>query len=419
MVTTKKRNRAIVEYPTRLRPVRVYAPTKGCPYFSATWYEPGVPRQQRTTLGRVRSEAEVWAMTKAKSLTARQQSPHPDRPMALVGELVDAYANPSNHRRWSRRNATKVAHLCRVHLDEEFRNIVCEELLVDDLQRILNRTADAGRAASTVASVRTVLSGIVKFGHSRHFLLRSQNPMLGLETPQEQSVATFSGVDVKALPKASALSALASAMPDDNYRLMIELAAVSGMRFGELAALPWFNVRLNSRIIIIDRKLAEDTGGEQWIEAPKSRSARQAFYPESMSERMTACVEEAKQRAANGGLDVLFPSKRGEWLRRSNWQRRYWKRAHTAAGWKPEWTFHTLRHVAARDLIDALGDFDAAAILGHSDTNFTRRVYASAFEGAAERAARRTAKTNVETEGACAYMSADFLDDEEEDANDE
>lgn len=321
-MSTKKRNRAVVEFQTRARPVRVYAPTKSCPYYSATWYEPGVARQQRTTLGKVKDDAVAWGSTKARSLTARQQSPHPTRPLALVGELVEAYVNPANHLRWSRRTATKVAHLCRIQLDEEFRKVVCEELMVDDLQRILDRASDAGRAASTIALIRTVLSGLVKFGHARHFLLNSQNPMLGLETPQDRSDATVDGIDVMALPSAKVVRNLVAAMTDDNYRLMVELAAVTGMRFGELAALPRFNVRHDERIIIIiiiiDRKLAEDTDGVQWVEAPKSRSALQAFFPASMAERMSKCIEAALTRNVEGGLDILFPSQRGEYLRRSN-----------------------------------------------------------------------------------------------------
>ena len=386
-MANRKKNRPVVEYPTRLRPVRVYKPTTSCPYFSATWYEPGIARQQRTTLGKDKPEALRWAADKAASLTQRQQSPRPDRPLALVGELVDEFVKPTNHARWGQRKATKMADLCRTHLDEQFRSVVCEQLMVDDLQRILDIAATK-YADSTLASVRTVLSGIVRFGHSRHYLLNTQNPMLGLETPRGQMPARPTAVSFAGLPGAAAVDQLVESVSDLTYATMIRLAAANGMRFGELAGLPWFNVHLETRKVLVDRTLVEDTNGKQWIDAPKSRSARWAFFPEEMLDELTALVAIAKERAEHDGLNVVFPSPEEAWLRRSNFSRRYWKPAHVDAGWNKEWTFQTLRHVAARNLIDELKEFDAADILGHADTNFTRRVYADAFEGAADRAVK-------------------------------
>ena len=386
-MATRKKNRPLAEYPTRLRPVRVYKPTKSCVYYSVTWYEPGIERQQRTTLGKDKSEAVRWAAEKAASLTLRQQSPKPDRPLALVSELVDEYAKPSNQARWGQRTATKVANLCETHLDPKFRAVVCEQLTVEDLQRILDLAA-AKYSDSTLASLRSVLSGLVRFGHSRHYLLSNQDPMRGLQTPRGQMPARPEAINLTALPGAEAVDLLVESVSDSTYATMIRLAAANGMRFGELAGLPWFNVHLKTRKILIDRTLVEDTNGKQWIDAPKSRSTRWAFFPETMLVEMTSLVAIAKERAEHGGLDVVFPSPEETWLRRSNFGRRYWRPAHTDAGWRKEWTFHTLRHFAARNLIDELKEFDAADILGHADTNFTRRVYAGAFEGAADRAVR-------------------------------
>ncbi len=384
----RKRQQPLATFQTREQPVRVYAPTPSCRYYSVTWYEPGHERQQRTTVGKEKATAVEWARRKSEQLSVLQRSPHPLRPYAAVQELVDAFVDTANHPGWSKRTASKWQHLAARWLDADLRSKRCIDLHVEDFQRILGAAADKGLAESTIAGIRAMLSGIVRFGRSRSYLIDGQNPMDGLETPVDHNQAKPDGVDLDSIPSADDVKRLVAAIDDPVFKLMVKLAAENGMRFGELAALTADRVNTRSRIITVDRKLAEDTDSTQWVEAPKSRSTRTTFYSASLAREMRSRVKAAEKDAKGGGLGLLFPSPKGKYLRRPNFVKRVWKPAHRAAQWDARWTFHFLRHHAARALIETVGEFDAAQNLGHRNTVTTRRIYAGVFKGAAARAAK-------------------------------
>ena len=60
--------------------------------------------------------------------------------------------------------------------------------------------------------------------------------------------------------------------------LMANLAAYSGLRWGELAALTIAQVDEAARVITVDRKVVE-VGGQLYVEAPKNRKFRRTIYP--------------------------------------------------------------------------------------------------------------------------------------------
>lgn len=95
----------------------------------------------------------------------------------------------------------------------------------------------------------------------------------------------------------------------------------------------------------------------------------------------------ARTRDAQGATDLLFPSRTGRPLRRSNFHR-YFKPARDEAGWEG-WTFHTLRHAAAVWMLEDQGRalHDVADLLGHRDSSVTQRIYVQAREDVARRLA--------------------------------
>jgi integrase len=61
---------------------------------------------------------------------------------------------------------------------------------------------------------------------------------------------------------------------------MANLAAYSGLRWGELAALTTGQVTPAARVITVDRKVVE-VGGRLYAEAPKNHKFRRTVYPAS------------------------------------------------------------------------------------------------------------------------------------------
>jgi integrase len=62
------------------------------------------------------------------------------------------------------------------------------------------------------------------------------------------------------------------------HELMANLAAYTGLRWGELAALTMAQIDPAARVITVDRKVVE-IGGQLFTEAPKNRKRRRTIYP--------------------------------------------------------------------------------------------------------------------------------------------
>jgi integrase len=72
--------------------------------------------------------------------------------------------------------------------------------------------------------------------------------------------------------------ALAGGAQGERHELMASVAAYSGLRWGELAALTIAQVNQAARVITVDRKVVE-VAGRLYVEAPKNRKHRKTIYP--------------------------------------------------------------------------------------------------------------------------------------------
>jgi hypothetical protein len=100
--------------------------------------------------------------------------------------------------------------------------------------------------------------------------------------------------DVGTLGKALAVRCLG-----ERDELMANLAAYSGLRWGEMAALTIEQVAQAVRVITVDRKVVE-VGGRLYVEAPKNRKFRRTIYPRRTAGRVPA--RGAARRPDRGGL---------------------------------------------------------------------------------------------------------------------
>ena len=79
---------------------------------------------------------------------------------------------------------------------------------------------------------------------------------------------------------------------------MANIAAYSGLRWGELAALTIRQVDTGTRVITVDRKVVE-VAGHLYVEAPKCRKFRRTIYPRRTPGRLPA--GRAARRPDRGG----------------------------------------------------------------------------------------------------------------------
>jgi hypothetical protein len=145
---------------------------------------------------------------------------------------------------------------------------------------------------------------------------------------------------------------LAAGYRGELYELMANVAAYSGLRWGELAALTVPQIDSAARAFTIDRKIVE-VAGQLYLEAPKNRKRRRTIYPRRtpaghpLADRLAARIEvaRAEQEVGANPLGLIFPSPKGTYWRSSNFNRRVLAPAYLAAGWRDAegnggWTWH-------------------------------------------------------------------------------
>ena len=198
--------------------------------------------------------------------------------------------------------------------------------------------------------------------------------------------------------------ALAAGRHGERDELMVNTAAYSGLRWGELAALTIAQVDQADRVITVDRKVVE-VAGHLYVEAPKCRKYRRTIYPRRtpdgypLAERLAARIEEARaeQEAGTNPLGLIFPSPKGKHWRSSNFNRSVLQRAYLAVGWRDgdgngRWTWHSLRHVFCTTALFTwkLDPTDVSRMAGHANYRITLDMYVGSTAGVLDRARQAT-----------------------------
>ena len=125
------------------------------------------------------------------------------------------------------------------------------------------------------------------------------------------------------------------------YRLLVLLAAFTGLRFGELASLRRRDIDTENGAVIVRRSQAEMQTGALFDKAPKSAAG---VRPVAFPTELLPDVKGHLESFAGAGRDGhVFVSPRGGQLRRSNF-RDDWINARTKAGITEALHFHDLRH---------------------------------------------------------------------------
>jgi integrase len=172
------------------------------------------------------------------------------------------------------------------------------------------------------------------------------------------------GREVRALTRAE-LSTVLGHIPEQ-WRLLFELLAHTGLRISEAIGLTWADVELGSNPRLLVRR--QDCRGE--IGPLKSEKSRRDI---PLSPGMARRLKLA--RTSQAAAERVFISPQGFPLSDGNLRRRVLTPAVEVAG-MPWVTFHTFRHTCASLLFEAGRDVkQVSEWLGHADAGFTLKVY--------------------------------------------
>jgi integrase len=180
--------------------------------------------------------------------------------------------------------------------------------------------------------------------------------------------------------------ALDDAMPVE-YRPMVWLGAMCGLRWGEVAALRVENIDWAHSTVTVAEALTRDRSGASQLGPPKSRAGNRTLTMPG------ALIPMLSQHFTRQGLNAtnprsfVFSTEAGTALDYPNWRRRIWLPATKGAGLEGA-GFHDLRRANATGLIASGVDIKTAQTrLGHSDPRLTLAIYAQAVPEADRAAA--------------------------------
>jgi hypothetical protein len=248
--------------------------------------------------------------------------------------------------RWSRKHADSQRRLCQRYATPVINAVTCQDITSSRTQKIVNAAPTAGEGGR----VHRMLSALVGAGIKGGYLV---NPMLAEvhwqagDRPPPAPKVTVAGesallVEPAEIPSSGDVGSLGRALAarpqGERDELMANLAAYSGLRWGEQAALTIEQVAQAVRVITVDRKVVE-VGGHLYVEAPKNRKFRRTIYPRRtpdgypLAERLAARIEEVRseQEAGTNPLGLVFPSRSEGYWRSSNFNRRVLQPAYLKA----------------------------------------------------------------------------------------
>ncbi len=261
------------------------------------------------------------------------------------------------------------------HLLPTFGEWRLKDITKEEVQRFLGQKRKQGLSGSSVHGIRTALGKVLQAAVDWNYLEENsaRGIRLGDRTPVQERAYL--------LPDQLAL--LINSLSDP-CRTLAVIAALTGLRIGELLALRWKHVDFTHDAIRVRETVYEGQFG-----SPKTKSSRRDV-PMSQPVRKALLA----QRGVSAGTDgetLVFACRNGSPLNPKNLLRRVLQPTCRELG-LPVVGWHSFRHTHAT-LLGEVGESlrTAQAILGHSDLKTTLNVYTHAIPESQKRAVGKVA----------------------------
>jgi integrase len=258
---------------------------------------------------------------------------------------------------------------------QKLRPAHCAELYAKLLKE--GAVDGSGLAARTVGQVHRILHRA--FGHAMKWGIITTNPCAAVEPP------AITTKEIEILTEDQVTEVLNKL----KGRPMYMLAAVglsTGLRRGELLALRWKDVNLDTGVLQVERSLEQTKAGLRFKEPKTKHGRRQVAVPGSVIAGLKHLRREQQETRLALGLGkddpegLVFRRDDGRPMRPDNVSSE-WRRL-VAVLKLPKVTLHAWRHTHASQLIRANHDvLTISRRLGHGSPSITLNVYGHLFKG--------------------------------------
>ena len=340
--------------------VRLLEPTEKKNHFRITWTENGKRKETTAT-------EEFDARNLQVQIEKRLATENGHRSLLTVQEMIDAYITPEKgeltRNRWSLKHLRSVKQIMDAEIPDEVKSLQCSQLKLHHLEAIVAKSRSTSMAEHWIS----VLNAFVNWGYNNGWILNDPvkwttalNRKLGFIREENASNMGARTKDVVTsgesrmyvhadqIPSHEHVHALGKAAAkvtnDWRYELLINLAAYSGLRDGEIFDLDVDHVDAESRDIYVETQRLDDAGNLSRT-YPKKRKRRRTTYvevtpmgyelAEKLKERIAELNELQEAPLIKNGerRKLLFPNSKGSWISNSNFAKRVRLPAQELAGW--------------------------------------------------------------------------------------
>lgn len=244
---------------------------------------------------------------------------------------------------------------------------------VSDIDRWVARLRKKGAGEASIRNQHSVLRAALQQAVRWEWIATNPAASAPVEHPKRQQNGTLSNDDVRALIEAAA-------EVHEMAPLAFRLAAETGARRGELAAMRW--EKFVDDKVVVDGQVIVSTDAEG-VRAPRLQPTKTGSRRVvSLSQSLVEMVEEKAAKYADVTEWLFTPDADPPNPDRIGW---WWRRSRELAAIDDRWRLHDLRHWSATQSIASGQDVRTVAHrLGHADPAMTLRVYAHAVERADE-----------------------------------
>jgi integrase len=258
----------------------------------------------------------------------------------------------------------------RGHVAPRIGRVPLAKLRPVHIQKVVDEMLAEGLAPRTVLQAYRVLSAALN--QAVRWQLLATNAARAASPPRPER-------PVPSIPDAETLALILAASGRDWFRVALVLATTTGLRRGEVLALPWRDVDLEARRLRVNAALQEVGGELRRVEPKTDRARRTVALPEATIAVLRAHRLERNRRRLLVGeawqdLGLVLDRGDGGAIHPNVFSRRFQRLVRRLE--LPAMRLHDLRHAYATTLLLAgVHPKIVSEALGHTSTSFTMDTY--------------------------------------------
>jgi integrase len=297
------------------------------------------------------------------------------------------------------RTAERYASIVKLHIVPVIGHLKLSRLTPEHVRKIYKAIKDKGLSNQTCLHVHRALHTALQYGVREERIL-NENVVGRVKAPQveRREQAPVSREQIRFLMAAAKGTRLETP---------IAVAALTGLRRGELLALRWQHVELEKGSLFVAASLEHSraASGRIRFKGPKSKTSRRVIplAPECVKLLRLHKTQQEEEKSIAGDLyvddDLVFPDADGTPWVPDTFTTQFSKLTKSAG--MRGFRFHDLRHAfASLTLGDGVSIKEVQTLLGHSSPVVTLSVYARSIEGLGRQAVNELARSLLASERA-------------------